>query len=233
MPDPTLAELVWQDLQKEIEGIKARIALLEIRTERSETTSGHPTATVATAPLAANGAKQGDELYITDGNSLANKSSGNGVMAFYDPVLNGWVRTGFLPKRASLWHQESTVISGNAITTVVDASQAYAAVWAQLASADGDEFSQSFLLQPGNYTLYILGTTSSDHGILEWYIDDVFQFSNDWYTGVAARNVVMSGAIVVIGNGIHIIRGKTNGKNAASSNFVAAITHMWIKPTAD
>lgn len=85
--------MIWESLNAELNSIKADIADLRVRTERSETTSGHLTATIATVPLAGQGVKAGDELWISDGNQGAEYGGGgSGVMAYYDPPSNSWLR---------------------------------------------------------------------------------------------------------------------------------------------
>lgn len=90
---PGLAELVFEDLNKQLAAVKADVRLLELRTERAETASGVLELTLAAAPLAVNGAKGGDMLFISDGRkSGEGAGAGTGLIAYYNPATDSWYR---------------------------------------------------------------------------------------------------------------------------------------------
>lgn len=232
--EKSLAEMVWDDLQTQINDIKARVDTIEKRTERSETTSGHPAMTVATAPLAGQGVKQGDELFMNDGSNLADRTGGDGVPAFYDPDSDSWVRTGFLPTRHTFWHDESLVLTGGALNRVFDAANPmYSIRVLQSPGALNDSFTQSFLLKAGTYDLFMLHEVNTNRGIISWYIDDVLQGTIDTYNAVGSSNNFSSIPVTVTTHGRHVIKGSVEGRNAASAGFQIIMVKYWIQPSAD
>lgn len=227
MAEPNLAEMVWNDLNRQIDDIKARIDTLEVRTERSETTSGHPTTTTALAPLAGQGAKSGDELFITDPENLGSHAL-SGAMAFYDPGSDSWVATGGIPIRWTGWHHQSIVLSGAALSIIHDTLQNHAMFSQQVPGLVGDSFTQSFVLNKGIYTFYQQGVTANNRGIIDWYLDGVLQIAGQsWFSGALVYNVIQSFSITVLGNGKHTLLGVNSG-----AGFIS-ITDMWIVPSAD
>lgn len=138
------------------------------------------------------------------------------------------------PKRATMWHNESLVTAGNGITQTLNTSQPYNVLYYQNTAANGDTFTQSFMMRAGTFTLYVLGVTSNDRGKIDWYVDDVLQISGqDWYSASATFNVTKSGSITVVGDGLHVLKGVVNGKSGSSSNYYISPTKMWIVPAAD
>jgi hypothetical protein len=138
------------------------------------------------------------------------------------------------PHRATLWPDEALVLAGNALTVANQSTQKYAIDVYQSPPANGDSFSLSFFLAAGTYTMYVLGQTNSDHGKIDWYIDNVVAISGqDWYNGSAQTNITKSGSVTVIGNGYHVLKGTVNGKNGSSSNYYIERTKIWFVPSAD
>lgn len=87
-----LLEIVWYAMQAELAQLKARIALVEVRSERAETAGGVASSLLADAPLAADNAGAGDMLWISDGRkSGEGAGAGTGVLAVYNPSTNTWL----------------------------------------------------------------------------------------------------------------------------------------------
>lgn len=88
-----VAEMVWESLQQEVKILRSRVDNLIIRSERSETTSGVPAYTLATAPLAADNAKGGDMVFISNGRKTGEGVGvGTGIVAYYNPNTNSYYR---------------------------------------------------------------------------------------------------------------------------------------------
>jgi hypothetical protein len=88
----TLPELIWEDLNAQLHHIKKNVRFTEIVTERSETAAGHPSSTLAAAPLRVGGAKNGDERFITDGRKVGEGvGAGTGVLCYYDNSTDQWI----------------------------------------------------------------------------------------------------------------------------------------------
>lgn len=84
---------VWKTLQDEIATIKANAKEQLVKSERSETTSGVSGYTLATAPLAANGAKGGDMVWISNARKTGEGAGlGTGLVAYYNPATNSYYR---------------------------------------------------------------------------------------------------------------------------------------------
>ena len=140
-----------------------------------------------------------------------------------------------LPKRATMWHDEATVITGNALARLVVDTHAYNVVRYQKASADGDTFTHGFQVGEGTYTLTVLGRHLTSAGRVDWYVDDVLVASaQDWYAGSAAPNIEKSvAAIVIAEGGWHVLKGVVNGKNGSSSGYDLQLTKYWLKQASD
>lgn len=135
-----------------------------------------------------------------------------------------------LPITATMWHDQSDILAGNALLIAANTSQVYNALVFQNPPAQNDAFTQSFWMASGTYTLYILGQTSSDRGRIDWYVDNVSVTTNqDWYSASPTYNVEKSTSITIVGNGVHTIKGIIATKNGSSSGYVMVLNKYWIK----
>lgn len=142
-------------------------------------------------------------------------------------VTNGY------PQRATMLHDEATVIHGNAIISEVQPNR-YQTYSYQGTAANGNSFSNSFFLKAGAYTFFILGSTRTTAGKIDWYIDGVKVVSlQDWYSDPAVLNVVKTASVTVTGDGYHQLIGTVNGKHASSGGYYTVFTKYWLKPVAD
>lgn len=88
-----MIELMWKQLQAQINAIKQEMGELTRLTERAETAGGVASSTLADAPLAADQSGPGDMLWITDGRKLGEGAgAGTGVIAYYNPGTDEWFR---------------------------------------------------------------------------------------------------------------------------------------------
>jgi hypothetical protein len=139
-----------------------------------------------------------------------------------------------LPRRATLWHQASTVLTGNGITAYVSVNQRYFMYAIQIPAADGDSFSHSFFLRGGTFDLNVLGITGPVCGIVDWYLDGVLVVTGqDWYSAGYTYNVVKTDSITVIGDGYHVLTGVINGKNGLSTDYYLQLTKIYLKQVSD
>lgn len=140
-----------------------------------------------------------------------------------------------LPTRATLWHDEATVVAGNALSLAVNNSQFYNCLHNQNPSADGDAFTQAVVLAEGTYNFYVLGRTGSGLGRLDWYIDDIKVVSaQDWYNASITYNVIKTATDIVIAEGgRHVLKGVVNGKHVSSTGYAIYLTKYWFKQTTD
>lgn len=233
MPDKSLAEMVWEDLNKEVADIKSRVSTLEARTERSETASGHPTSLSASVPLAGQGAKGGDELWLSDGQKPG-ESVGSGTMAYYDPNTDSWIPFGIFPRSWFSFNIMSKgTIGGDPVYGTLDALQFYSQFSRQSPANDGDTIEQGFMLMAGTYTFTTLGRQDPDGGMIDWYLDNVlFASGDEYYAAATTRNVTYSHAVVVPTSGYHVLKGVVNGKNAASTDFIIRLTTLSMLPSS-
>lgn len=138
---------------------------------------------------------------------------------------------GAFPKRATMWHNDSLVLVGNAlgrnITSTWYSDRAY-----QSPGAINDAFTNGFLLAAGSYTLAIYCQPSTDNGIITWYVDGVSQGTTDHYNG-STTDDRKTLAITVTTDGWHVLEGVVASKNGSSSGYYAVLTQMVIIPSAD
>lgn len=142
------------------------------------------------------------------------------------------------PQHASLWHDESHVVTGGDLVTVAlsDApfsipNAFYNTVTYQDSFSDGDSFGQPLLLDAGEYTFYALGARNTAHGLIDWYLDDSltpFISGQDWYNSSPEANVTQSGALTLPTAGLHTITGVLNGKNPSSLAYAMALAKFWF-----
>ncbi len=139
------------------------------------------------------------------------------------------------PRRAICWHLESLVLTGNAIITNVSGSQIFNHVPLQNPAANGDVFTNAFLLRPGTYTMECWGATNADHGIIDWSIDDsAVVTGQDWYSAGLTFNVKVTATVQIKGaSPWHVLKGTVNGKNASSTDYIITITYVAFTPSAD
>jgi hypothetical protein len=120
------------------------------------------------------------------------------------------------------------------ISTQIYANQINNVMYYTTTPANNDEFTFNVWLEDGTYTLDAIGVTANNRGKIDWYVDGVLAISaQDWYAASLTYNVAKTGSITIIGNGMHVIKGKINGKNASSSSYYWALTEVSIYPSAD
>lgn len=131
--------------------------------------------------------------------------------------------------RFSAFYDEFTVVTGTPIINAISNLQPYCVFMFQGTAALNDETTIRFNLEPGNYTLHVLGITNSAYAISTVSIDGVTQGTIDWYTASVVYNVIKTLAVTVSSSGVHSLNFKAASKNAASSNFNQIFTKVWIK----
>lgn len=138
---------------------------------------------------------------------------------------------GAFPKRATMWHNDSLVLVGNAFTRNITSTW-YSDRAYQSPAAINDAFTNGFLLAAGNYTLVIYCQTFTDNGIVTWYVDGVSQGTTDHYSaGLADARKTL--AITVTTDGWHVLKGIVASKNGSSTDYAAVLTQLVVIPSAD
>ena len=145
------------------------------------------------------------------------------------------VNPAYWPDRATMWHDESTVINGSAIAPQVAVNQYYNMLALQILPAINDEWSNSVILQAGTYRVSILMVHGPNSGILTLSLDGTNILTVDSYNAALTHNQITNSGftINVATTGRHIIRGLTASKNAASIGYEALITKVWFKRSSD
>jgi hypothetical protein len=173
------------------------------------------------------------DLALTGDQTLKLVKIESGKVVQYVDTKSALSGGGSFPKRADMWHYQSLVTVGNALTTDNAVADTYSNVRTyQNAPANGDTFTHGFLLADGMYTLNIGGIKAGSHGKVDWYVDNVLQGTQDWYFG-SQVNEIKTLSITVVGDGWHVLKGVVNGKNAGSSNYYMVLRKFWIVPSAD
>lgn len=139
------------------------------------------------------------------------------------------------PTGSRMWHDECLITVGNPLSITIDATHRYGWYGFQSTAANGDTFTNRFLLKAGTYTFYALGRKGTGAGKIDWYVDNILiQSAQDWYNAAAANNTVLSVSNVIINtSGLHVLKGVVNGKNASSSGFAINLTKYWFVPASD
>jgi len=175
----------------------------------------------------ANAGLSAEQVLGTLGTGILYNTTTTGVLS---------IATNVFPQRATMWHGEATVITGNALTLAIDTASMFNYAYYQNPCANGDSFSNSFFLKAGTYTLSVLGLTANSYGKIDWYIDGVKVVSlQDWYSSSTTKNVIKTASVTVVGDGYHQLIGTINGHNGSTSSphYNMALTAYWLKPTAD
>ncbi len=88
-----ILDYVFQQLRGELGELREQNRKFTARLERAETSGAMPPSTLALAPLAADGAADGDNLYISDGRKTSEGAGlGTGIPAYYDGATDSWRR---------------------------------------------------------------------------------------------------------------------------------------------
>jgi hypothetical protein len=138
------------------------------------------------------------------------------------------------PKFFSWFHKDSEILTGNALTVGVLATQVNNEQTFQSAAASNDTFRiKAYLARGTNYHLYALGTTDSSRGVQRWQITDGAGTrtidSFDWYNAINQLNIQKtSAAFSVLQPGYVVITSTVTNKNASSSDFIIALTRVKI-----
>lgn len=97
--------------------------------------------------------------------------------------------------------------------------------------ANGDNISYTIWTEAGTYTVFALGLTVGDSGIMEIEIDGTSVASFDQY-GSLTDNVQFTQTGVVISGGAHTVKVNCNGKNASSSGYHLRLQYLTLIRTA-
>lgn len=144
----------------------------------------------------------------------------------------GWLN-GLLNKSAVMWHDQSVKTVGNAFTSSRDTNAPYNTVVYQNTSANGDTWTNGFVIKAGTYALKLMGSTGTGNGKLDCYIDNVnLGTTLDWYASPAVKGSILTISNVVLTDGYHTFKGVVNGKNASSSGYDIILTKIWLEPAA-
>ena len=134
------------------------------------------------------------------------------------------------PKQTTLLFDEFVVEVGNSKQTNLQSNQFYNFFSFQNPAALNDQSSRQFFLAAGNYTLNILGTSSTNRGISQILIDEVVQGTLDWYAAKNTQNVIKTLTVTVPSDGTHKLTCKASGKNVASTDYFLVLTKLWFTP---
>lgn len=145
------------------------------------------------------------------------------------------VNSTYWSDRATIWHDESTVVTGSAIAPQVAVNQYYNMLALQTIPAINDEWTNSVMLEAGTYRVSILMVDGPNSGILTLSLDGTNILTVDSYNAAPTHNQITNSGftINVTTTGRHVVRGITASKNAASTGYEALITKIWFKRLTD
>ncbi len=127
--------------------------------------------------------------------------------------------------RGTIFHDESTVISGSAIEMVFTSFSSVSVAYARQASpyAIGDEFKNGVFLSADTYTMIVSALRNTASGIVTWYVNDVVVGTTDIYFGGSDYEDLTIAGIVITEAGWQQIRGEVTSKHASSTNYAVGI----------
>lgn len=169
-----------------------------------------------------------DQIQVVgiNGREAFNTTSGLTPMEAYIEQL--------VPKRAIMWHERAIKTTGAALASIYDVNQEHTIYTYQLPGANGDVFTNGFVLRAGTYTFWALGKTTANSGKVDWSLDGAAAFTTgqDWLG--AANNIRKTVASVTIAlSGWHKLTGTINGKNVGSGGYELLLTSYGFDPASD
>jgi hypothetical protein len=136
-----------------------------------------------------------------------------------------------------MFHNLANIITGAALTNAQDSTFFYGFYSYQGTAAQNNEFSNAFVAAAGTYSLYTIGYSGPNRGIVHWYLDDedTAFTTQDWYNAGYVKNDsrTSTDAMVVKTDGKHRLRGKIETKNASSSDYGMVLTAYSFYPSTD
>ena len=88
---PDLYEMIWKDLNQQINALKQQVNTLTLRASQSQTTLGLVPLTLAKLPATNN--TGGDLYYCTDGRKSGEGAGvGTGTVVFWNAATSQWMR---------------------------------------------------------------------------------------------------------------------------------------------
>ena len=130
--------------------------------------------------------------------------------------------------QATMWHDETKVVSGGSLVIALATSYYYNMIVSQSPGGLADSFSQTFTIQAGTYTMYVMGYAGPSRGQVTWSIDGVTQGVQDWYNA-SGGETISTLAVTIVGNSVHTLLGTITGKNASSSGYLLPLNKYWIR----
>lgn len=151
---------------------------------------------------------------------------GSVMSAGYYP---GTVAINSLPRAATFDHRFSRVVAGAAIVSGVGSGPQLGGSVSQGTGVINDAWEEDFYMGAGSYTLSMFGETFTNRGISSIYIDEVLQGTIDWYSGVGVANLYKTLAVVVVGDGYHVLKVLMATKNASATSYALNVPALSIR----
>jgi hypothetical protein len=166
---------------------------------------------------------------VSPGDTISSSAWGNVVKSDMDAVYDNW------PQRAEIWHRTSTIVTGTGPLVWTTNAAHDGAFYYYTTPADGDVFTNSVLLEPGTYTMYIYGVTSAISGIIDWDLGgSSIATGQDWYSGGSVYDVTKTVTSISITDiGRYVLQGTVNGQNGSSAGYRIQLTRIWFAQASD
>lgn len=132
----------------------------------------------------------------------------------------------FKQESESLFWQDGVPIAGS--TTFgynTGTSQTFGGTSQHEPAALGDMMQFTVNLDPGDYTLDVIGIHATASGIHDLKLDGLLLGTFDYYSGSFDFNVVVSMPVTII-NQTSILTSEVIGQNASSSGFYIAVSRI-------
>lgn len=133
-----------------------------------------------------------------------------------------------LPVSFTHFHDESTVLSGNALTVGLNGIYRYGYIVYQEPPALNNSFRFYRLLKSGTYRMYFLCNTGNGYGKLKLDLDGNTAFNDlDFYAASQTNHNLLTRDVVVGSDGLHEFKFTVFTKHASSGNYYCSLTKIW------
>lgn len=181
---------------------------------------------------------KGDKFILTYNTDQDNCHVEGYAVVTFDIVLQDVTPgSAIYPKRATMWHEDATVLVGAVLTHTVptSAGQRYNTFSSCAVGANGDSWSHGCLLEAGTYTMKMLGIKVTWAAKIDVTVGGVAVFTGlDWYAAAVAYNTKrVSAAFVLPTSGWQTVVITVNGRHASATGWRIPLTYYHIKQAAD
>ncbi len=148
---------------------------------------------------------------------------------------SAWEGSVGIPTLPIFWNMLTAspdVVGQGTWTRAIGPSVVYNAVFRNITSANGDNFTCNFRCPTGTYKLRFNAGEADDRGIVDVDIDTVEKGSFDLYAAVPNETNIEEITGIVLSAGAHTLKFRVDGKNGSSTDYFFLTQGIWLQRTA-